>query len=114
MKTVRRLLYGEVVISVLLVTLGFVSLFYFFDFVEELQAVGKHRDTGYTAAQALLSPPVRAAAAAQATKPCAMSCSALRPSPLKYAPISPAPTCASALIKAFLKLSFRLSSKLPP
>ncbi len=54
MKTVRRLLYGEVVISVLLVTLGFVSLFYFFDFVEELQAVGKHRDTGYTAAQALL------------------------------------------------------------
>ena len=39
MKTVRRLLYGEVVISVVLVTLGFVSLFYFFDFVEELQAV---------------------------------------------------------------------------
>ena len=54
MKTIRRLLYGEVVIAVLLVTLGFVSLFYFFDFVEELQAVGKHRDTGYTVAQALL------------------------------------------------------------
>ncbi len=54
MKTIRRLLYGEVVLSVVLVTLGFVSLFYFFDFVEELQAVGKHRDTGYTVAQALL------------------------------------------------------------
>ncbi len=54
MNTIRRLLYGEVVIAVVLVTLGFVSLFYFFDFVEELQAVGKHRDTGYTVAQALL------------------------------------------------------------
>lgn len=54
MKTIRRLLYGEVIVSVILVTLGFVSLFYFFDFVEELQSVGKHRDTGYTIAQALL------------------------------------------------------------
>ncbi len=54
MKTIRRLLYGEVVLAVALVTLGFVSLFYFFDFVEELQAVGKHRETGYTVAQALL------------------------------------------------------------
>jgi lipopolysaccharide export system permease protein len=42
------------VLSVALVTLGFVSLFYFFDFVEELQTVGKHRQTGYTVAQALL------------------------------------------------------------
>lgn len=54
MKTIRRLLYGEVLISVILVTLGFVSLFFFFDFVEELQGVGKHRDTGYTVAKALL------------------------------------------------------------
>ncbi len=54
MKTVRRLLYSEVVLAVVLVTLGFVSLFYFFDFVEELQSVGKHRDTGYTVVQALL------------------------------------------------------------
>ena len=46
MKTIRRLLYGEVMVAVLLVTLGFVSLFYFFDFVEELQAVGKHRGNG--------------------------------------------------------------------
>ena len=54
MKTIRRLLYGEVLLAVLLVTLGFVTLFYFFDFVEELQAVGKHSATGYTVAQALL------------------------------------------------------------
>ena len=54
MRTIRRLLYGEVVMAVVLVTLGFVSLFYFFDFVEELQTVGKHRQTGYTVAQALL------------------------------------------------------------
>lgn len=54
MKTVRRLLYTEVVLAVVLVTLGFVSLFYFFDFVEELQSVGKHRNTGYSVAQALL------------------------------------------------------------
>ena len=54
MKTVRRLLYSEVVLAVVLVTLGFVSLFYFFDFVEELQSVGKHRDPGYTVVQALL------------------------------------------------------------
>ena len=54
MKTIRRLLYGEVIWAVILVTLGFVTLFYFFDFVEELQAVGKYRDTGYTVAQALL------------------------------------------------------------
>ena len=54
MKTIRRLLYGEVLLAVLLVTLGFVTLFYFFDFVEELQAVGKYSATGYTVAQALL------------------------------------------------------------
>jgi lipopolysaccharide export system permease protein len=54
MKTIRRLLYGEVMLAVVLVTLGFVSLFYFFDFVEELQAVVKHRETGYTLGQALL------------------------------------------------------------
>ena len=53
MKTIRRLLYGEVILAVILVTLGFVTLFYFFDFVEELQAVGKYRETGYTVAQAL-------------------------------------------------------------
>lgn len=54
MKTIRRLIYGEMVVAVALVTLGFSTLFYFFDFVEELQAVGRHSATGYTAVQALL------------------------------------------------------------
>ena len=35
MKTIRRLFYGEVVVAVALVTLGFMGLFYFFDFVFE-------------------------------------------------------------------------------
>jgi lipopolysaccharide export system permease protein len=54
MKTIRRLLYGELLLSVLLVTLGFLSLFYFFDFVDELQSVSKDGATGYTVVQALL------------------------------------------------------------
>lgn len=54
MKTLRRLLYGEMLVSVALVTLGFVTLFYFFDFVEELQAVSKHAATGYSVMQAML------------------------------------------------------------
>ncbi|MEN9374045.1 MAG: export transporter permease LptG [Pseudomonadota bacterium] len=54
MKTIRRLLYGELMVSVALVTMGFASLFYFFDFVDELQAVTQHGATGYTVVQALL------------------------------------------------------------
>ncbi len=54
MKTLRRLLYGEMLASVALVTLGFVTLFYFFDFVEELQAVTRHAATGYSVMQAML------------------------------------------------------------
>ena len=54
MKTVRRLFYGEVVMAVALVTLGFVALFYFFDFVEELQSVTRHSAAGYRIPQAML------------------------------------------------------------
>jgi lipopolysaccharide export system permease protein len=54
LKTIRRLFYGEVVLAVTLVTLGFVALFFFFDFVEELQAVGRSAATGYKIPQALL------------------------------------------------------------
>jgi lipopolysaccharide export system permease protein len=54
MKTVRRLLHSEVLLAVTLVTLGFISLFYFFDFVEELQAVTKHGAAGYRIPQALI------------------------------------------------------------
>ncbi len=53
MKTLRRLLYGEVLRAVVLVVLGFMSLFFFFDFVEEVQSVGRHADTGYTLVHAL-------------------------------------------------------------
>ena len=54
MKTVRRLLYQEVVIAVSLVTLGFLALFFFFDFVEELQNVNHIGAIGYRVPQALL------------------------------------------------------------
>ncbi|HZE91032.1 MAG TPA: LPS export ABC transporter permease LptG [Rhizobacter sp.] len=45
MKTVRRLLYVDIVSSVAFVALAFLSLFFFLDFVDELGDVGK----GYTA-----------------------------------------------------------------
>ena len=54
MKTVRRLFYGEILIMVMLVTLGFIALFFFFDFVEELQSVGKHGASGYQIPQAMI------------------------------------------------------------
>ena len=54
MRTVRRLLYREVVNAVALVTLGFVALFFFFDFVEELQSVNSIRAIGYRIPQALI------------------------------------------------------------
>lgn len=54
MKTVRRLLFREVLIAVALVTLGFAALFFFFDFVEELQSVKHIAAIGYRIPQALL------------------------------------------------------------
>jgi lipopolysaccharide export system permease protein len=48
-KTVRRLLYAEIVKAVVFVALAFLSLFFFFDFVAEL---AKANDKGYTAAHA--------------------------------------------------------------
>ena len=45
MKTLRRLIYGEVLIAVAFVTLSFLALFFFFDFVDELQNVGKNGGT---------------------------------------------------------------------
>ncbi len=47
MKTIRRLIYGEVLAAVAYVALGFLSLFFFFDLVEEIQSVGRHAATGY-------------------------------------------------------------------
>jgi len=50
MKTVRRLLYRDIVASVLFVAGAFLSLFFFIDFVDQLERVGRG---GYTLARAL-------------------------------------------------------------
>jgi lipopolysaccharide export system permease protein len=42
MNTIRRLIYREVLISIALVALGFLALFFFFDLVDELQYLGKN------------------------------------------------------------------------
>ena len=42
MKTIRRLIYGEVLTAIALVALGFLALFFFFDLVDELQHLGKN------------------------------------------------------------------------
>jgi lipopolysaccharide export system permease protein len=49
MKTVRRLFYRDIVSSVLFVALAFLSLFYFIDFVDELDSVGRRGSTIGTA-----------------------------------------------------------------
>ena len=54
MRTVRRLFYREVSIAVFLVTLGFIGLFYFFDFIDELQNLGRLSAVGYQVPQALM------------------------------------------------------------
>jgi lipopolysaccharide export system permease protein len=41
MKTIRRLIYTEVLTSITLVAVGFLSLFFFFDLVDELQHLGR-------------------------------------------------------------------------
>ena len=46
MKTVRRLLYRDIAGSVLFTAVAFLSLFYFIDFIDELENVGKQ---GYQA-----------------------------------------------------------------
>lgn len=52
MKTVRRLLYRDIVWSVVFVSVAFLSLFYFIDFVDELEGVGRN---GYTVLHAAAS-----------------------------------------------------------
>ncbi|MDO8372051.1 MAG: LptF/LptG family permease, partial [Polaromonas sp.] len=42
MKTIRRLIYGEVLASIAFVAVGFLALFFFFDLVDELQYLGKN------------------------------------------------------------------------
>jgi lipopolysaccharide export system permease protein len=50
MRTVRRLLYRDIVWSVVFVAAAFLSLFYFIDLVDELENVGRD---GYTIARAI-------------------------------------------------------------
>ena len=54
MKTLRRLLYRDIVASVLFVAMAFLSLFFFFDFVDELGDLGKRGRTVWMAALAAL------------------------------------------------------------
>ncbi|MBT9597532.1 MAG: LPS export ABC transporter permease LptG [Vitreoscilla sp.] len=54
MRTVRRLLYRDVVWSVVFVAIAFLSLFYFIDFLEELEGVGRRGFTLWHAALAAL------------------------------------------------------------
>ncbi|MBU3738203.1 MAG: LPS export ABC transporter permease LptG [Rhodoferax sp.] len=53
MRTLRRLIYGEVLAAVGFVTLGFLSLFFFFDLVEEIQSLGRYPATPYRLVHAL-------------------------------------------------------------
>lgn len=46
MKTIRRMIYGEVLVAIALVALGFLALFFFFDLVDELQYLGKSSGLG--------------------------------------------------------------------
>ena len=54
MKTVRRLLYREIYMAVGFVAIGFLSLFMFFDLVDELQHVSRLASQGYRLQYALL------------------------------------------------------------
>lgn len=52
MRTIRRLVYREVFASVVYVTIGFLALFFFFDFVDELPNIS--RSSAYRLTQALV------------------------------------------------------------
>lgn len=54
MRTLRRLIYGEVIASVAFVTLGFLALFFFFDLVDEIRYVRGGDGDGYQLSHALL------------------------------------------------------------
>ncbi|MBZ4210551.1 MAG: LPS export ABC transporter permease LptG [Rhodoferax sp.] len=53
MRTIRRLIYGEVLSGVGFVTLCFLCLFFFFDIVEEIQSIGRHGEQQYQLVHAL-------------------------------------------------------------
>lgn len=53
MKTIRRLIYGELLRAVLFVTASFIALFSFFDFVDQIQSIGRPGADGYQVPQAM-------------------------------------------------------------
>ena len=53
MKTIRRLIYSEVVSAVAFVAFGFLSLFFFFDLVDEIQSLAGETANGYRLIHAL-------------------------------------------------------------
>lgn len=57
MRTVRRLLYKDIVASVSFVAVAFLALFYFIDFVDQLDSVGKTYTTLQAARDSLLELP---------------------------------------------------------
>ena len=58
MRTVRRLLYRDIIWSVVFVAVAFLSLFYFIDFVDELEGIGRNNYTAvHAAASAALELP---------------------------------------------------------
>ena len=54
MKTIRRLIHGEIIKAVSFVALGFLSLFVFFDLVDQLQALSRNKFQGYQIQHALM------------------------------------------------------------
>ena len=53
MKTVRRLLFRDIAASVMFVVLAFLSLFFFIDFVDELDGIGTRGRTAWSAVLAV-------------------------------------------------------------
>ena len=43
MKTIRRLIHGEIIRAVTFVAIGFLALFMFFDLVDQLQSLSKNK-----------------------------------------------------------------------
>jgi len=54
MKTLRRMIHREALVSVAYATLVFLALFFFFDLVDELRSVNRYSTQGYDFARALL------------------------------------------------------------
>jgi lipopolysaccharide export system permease protein len=55
MKTVRKLIHGQIYQSVAFVAVGFLALFFFFDLVEELQNLNQRSEQGFRLMHALLA-----------------------------------------------------------